>query len=372
MQETGRAVKMSVTYGHSSRTPFAYFDPDGSCWRTSQGTFLSDWDQFSETWPNSGMTRSGDAFELPTLEPLTDGNASSFLLPTPLAQMTGASQAELEAGNPKRRLETEVELLPTPVADHSRGLAQPGSDFQSLPNVALDLLPTPCAADQGPGQTPEARKARGHGSYLEDVAHLLPTPTTSPDRDTSSRPDSGGPALGQQIRALPTPTAVPQSGNCREGYGRGDLLHQLTCDGTCETTTNDDEQMTLLPTPTAQAAKHGSTPDVTAASYGSNLWDLPQLLPTPNPFHMGNDEELEEWLQRRAEVQDRTGTRHGPALTVVAKSIDKGTPLYQGGNGPTLWNGDHTDPLSNDGNESSEEQPPTPQSEMWDDDQGLD
>lgn len=30
-------------------------------------------------------------------------------------------------------------LLPTPVADHSRGLAQPGSDYQSLPNVAISV-----------------------------------------------------------------------------------------------------------------------------------------------------------------------------------------------------------------------------------------
>lgn len=39
-----------------------------------------------------------------------------------------------------------------------------------------------------------------------------------------------------------------------------------------------------LPTPTAQAAKHGSTPDETANSHGSNLWDVtvlfPKLLPT--------------------------------------------------------------------------------------------
>jgi DNA (cytosine-5)-methyltransferase 1 len=33
----------------------------------------------------------------------------------------------------------------------------------------------------------------------------------------------------------------------------------------------------LLPTPTSQAAKHGTTPDVNAHGYGSNLWDLPHL-----------------------------------------------------------------------------------------------
>ena len=44
----------------------------------------------------------------------------------------------------------------------------------------------------------------------------------------------------------------------------------------------------LLPTPTAQAAKHGSTPDIHAHGYGSNLWDLPNLLPTPTVVDMGS------------------------------------------------------------------------------------
>lgn len=40
-------------------------------------------------------------------------------------------------------------------------------------------------------------------------------------------------------------------------------------------------QLTLLPTPTAQAAKHGTTYDSTAAHPSGNLWNLPHLLPTP-------------------------------------------------------------------------------------------
>lgn len=51
------------------------------------------------------------------------------------------------------------------------------------------------------------------------------------------------------------------------------------------------------------------------------------LMPTPNPFHAGNDEEPDEWRQRRLDVFERTGTRHGPALSVVAKSIENGEPL---------------------------------------------
>lgn len=38
------------------------------------------------------------------------------LLPTPMANMNGASSREIEEGNPKHRLETAVALLPTPRA----------------------------------------------------------------------------------------------------------------------------------------------------------------------------------------------------------------------------------------------------------------
>lgn len=51
------------------------------------------------------------------------------------------------------------------------------------------------------------------------------------------------------------------------------------------------------------------------------------LLPTPNPFHMGNTEQPDDWRARRLDVFTRTGTRHGPALSVVALSIAQGDPL---------------------------------------------
>ncbi|WP_240777982.1 HVSL domain-containing protein [Nonomuraea basaltis] len=45
-----------------------------------------------------------------------------LLLPTPLASMQGPSRRELEAGNPRRRLEAAVALLPTPRAtDGTKG-----------------------------------------------------------------------------------------------------------------------------------------------------------------------------------------------------------------------------------------------------------
>lgn len=97
----------------------------------------------------------------------------------------------------------------------------------------------------------------------------------------------------------------------------------------------------LLPTPTARDWKDGQPVENVEekALLGRVAW---QLLPTPNPYHSKNTETPSEWLARRADVEKRTGTRHGPALSVVVESATEGHPLYQAGNGPTLWSGDHT------------------------------
>src|SRR5690625_1106729 len=80
-------------------------------------------------------------------------------------------------------------LLPTPVSDNSRGLPQPGSDYASLPNAVMSLLPTPAVNDMGRAYTPdewdawtERMKAahgngNGHGAPLHvEALRMLPTP----------------------------------------------------------------------------------------------------------------------------------------------------------------------------------------------------
>jgi hypothetical protein len=52
------------TYGQCLPNAFAWLDHDSHCWRTLQGTFLSDLDKFLQTWPRSGMTRNGIAYQL--------------------------------------------------------------------------------------------------------------------------------------------------------------------------------------------------------------------------------------------------------------------------------------------------------------------
>jgi hypothetical protein len=73
-------------FGQSTPAWLASFDPATSSWRTSQLSLLGGLDEFSGTWPRSGMTRSGTAFRLQPLAPLTAETASG-LLPTPAASM---------------------------------------------------------------------------------------------------------------------------------------------------------------------------------------------------------------------------------------------------------------------------------------------
>src|SRR5690348_11374411 len=161
-----------MTRATSSRTSpreFASWDRDSSCWRTSEDTLLSDSTPFSGRWPTSGMTRAGCAFELPTWEPPTDVSAcsSSQLLMTPVA--SEGTKPSNSMGTARRRRTGQVfltnqivdlaghdpveALLPTPVADNSRGLPSKSTDYSSLPNAVVTLLPTPAVNDMGAGKT---------------------------------------------------------------------------------------------------------------------------------------------------------------------------------------------------------------------------
>jgi hypothetical protein len=75
--ESAEAQPTPDIFGPSSRASFAYFDRDTCCWKTSQATFLSDLEQYSETWPDSGTMRNGVVFERRTSEPPIFESASS-------------------------------------------------------------------------------------------------------------------------------------------------------------------------------------------------------------------------------------------------------------------------------------------------------
>jgi len=75
-------TERAAAYGVSTPALLAKYDQPTQSWRTSQLCLEGGLSVFSETWPRSGMTRSGIAYQLPPLVPLTSEIASG-LLPTP-------------------------------------------------------------------------------------------------------------------------------------------------------------------------------------------------------------------------------------------------------------------------------------------------
>lgn len=188
------------TYGPTSPTPSAHYDPDSQCWRTSQGTLLSAERPSLDRLPAWGMTRGGALFELPTPVRLTAARDSSSSLPTPRATDGTKGGPNQRGSSGDLMLPSAVaQLLPTPVADHSRGLPSASTDYASLPNVAASLLPTPAVNDMGAGKTPEAwdewtakmrakyGNGHGHGKSLSiEAARLTSDPT--PPQSTGGKP----------------------------------------------------------------------------------------------------------------------------------------------------------------------------------------
>lgn len=180
-------------------------------------------------------------------------------------------------------LSPEVPLLPTPVADHSRGLAQPGTDFQSLPNVVIALLPTPACNDMGAAYTPETWDAwtaemkakhnngNGHGKSLNvEAQRLLPTPTRRDHKDTEVRREPHRPddvdtlarALTDVPAALlPTPRATDGTkGGPNQRGSSGDLMLPSAV-------------QTLPPTPTAADSASSGSAGYTTGNDGTTLTD---------------------------------------------------------------------------------------------------
>lgn len=157
-----------TTFGPESSTPFAFYDPDLSCWRTSATTLPWGSDKFSVTWPKWGSMRSGRAYAAPRSGHHTAANVSS-LLPTPAAHEPGGT------------LEQYHERL------RKADGREPG--FVPLP-MLVQLLPTPRASD-GPERSSHGRTWSGTDFNLHNAVQLLPTPMANEKRNRTSARQPG-------------------------------------------------------------------------------------------------------------------------------------------------------------------------------------
>ena len=158
----------------TSPTPLAFFDPESSSWRTSQGSLLSAAPESLQRLPAWVMWDAQALFELRTPERLTAARDGSALpgLPTPVVNDMGA-------GKTVEAWDTWTDEMK---AKHGNG----NGHGPSLSIEAQRLLPTPTARDfrdQGPhaGFTTreKCQSAVDRGfAHLPRVAALLPTPTS--------------------------------------------------------------------------------------------------------------------------------------------------------------------------------------------------
>ena len=105
---------MSEQSSPISLRPSAFYDPDSSCWRTSQLSLLSEAPELLPRLPAWGTTAGGALYEQATPEHLTavrDGSAS-LNLPTPTANNAKESGTQRDWGG-----DLTAALLPTPLVD---------------------------------------------------------------------------------------------------------------------------------------------------------------------------------------------------------------------------------------------------------------
>jgi len=196
------STESARVFGPTTRDSFATFDPDTRFWRMCQGSLLEGLDEFSETWPRAGMTRSGRAFLLAPLAPLTSViECGSSPIPTPTesdADSSGSRNPQTSSAHAGTSLTDFVrpDRWPTPTTQDSANDGGPSQySRNSIPlNAAVKMWPTPSYADGkgGQGQSP---KWTG-GPSLRTAVKNWPTPKASDSNRDHGQASRYGP--GQQ------------------------------------------------------------------------------------------------------------------------------------------------------------------------------
>jgi hypothetical protein len=164
-----------LVFGRNTHASLASYDPASSSWKTSQACLVSGWEEFSETFPRSGLMLSGTVYQLAPSAPLTDAiEYGSLPTPTAKANMMAPSMQKWPAHR---------NLLPTPTSrDWKDGTAQACQNVpvNGLLGRAVHLWPTPHASCS----TGAGSQGRDGGLNLQTAVQMWPTPTSlSPAKD---------------------------------------------------------------------------------------------------------------------------------------------------------------------------------------------
>jgi len=152
----------------------AVWNTDLKLWtKPNEVLFSEHLELFSATWPTSGMTQSGVAYELPMQVPPIKGT-ESLSLPNQVSE--------------------DLQTLPTPLTTDRKGSGP--NDFYQLRNVSK-LFPTPTTLDsrQGNNRASFERNTPALGA----VVHMLPTPVASEGIKATAAQGSEEKALTGQV-----------------------------------------------------------------------------------------------------------------------------------------------------------------------------
>lgn len=145
--ELSGSAGQEVDCGPKWFASFAKYSHDSSMWKTHQFSLLGDLDEFSQTWPRSGLMRHGECWELPMLVQHTNAHVSGYW-PTPSKSDTA-----------DRKVPDHVHTTKTGSIKH---IGKDGSLSQiRLSQVVKFRTPNASDARKWSRQTEEERRAKG-------------------------------------------------------------------------------------------------------------------------------------------------------------------------------------------------------------------
>ena len=213
--------------GASMQDSFARYDPTTSLWKTSRPCLFEGLDEFSETWPTSGMMRSGTAFRRKTWErPTSESDFSSSPIdptltrwPTPCAhddQKSPEAHLAMKArmGGGRKTitdLTVAVKAWPTPTANfQNRTKGDDPKRSDGIQTAATSRAwPTPRVSSiNGPSENeilagnPKKRIETEAHLWAEKREKQWPTPrASSAENRTTQRAPSHGKSHGKLLAA---------------------------------------------------------------------------------------------------------------------------------------------------------------------------
>lgn len=315
---------MSAGSGPKSNGPFAWFDRDGSCWRTFQVSFTGECTPCSGALPPSGTLRNGKLYPR-RKSALPISAIASGLWATPSASDSRGSHG----GGQGRSLRTDMANL------KATGKAPAGIEPRwPTPTVtdARDMPARTKVSRAGLGETPSAK----HALSLMVAVKVWPTPTVTGNHNRKGLRKTSGDGLSTAVKRemMPTPTATDGKRNGRMMRGNHSLPSYVK--DMVPTPTKSDGaggvRLKRRSTKQGQPLREFVVPQATMATDQLGLFqDAPEreqvgsgMLPTPNSRDW-KDTGSQEMLARAGAKHQRTLPRHVAMESTEPDSLPTGS-----------------------------------------------